>query len=97
MKKKEINKLTKDQVIKNIDKVKKDLFNFRFQKSNGQLTSPTKIKESKRSIARLKSLMERKYNAHDENNKFKNGDKVSIIESKPFSKNKKFEVLGDDK
>ena len=35
----------------------------------------------------------KKYNAHDENNKFKSGDKVSIIESKPFSKNKKFEVL----
>ena len=35
----------------------------------------------------------KKYNAHDENNKYKNGDKVSIIESKPFSKNKKFEVL----
>ena len=63
MKKKEINKLTKDETIKNIDKLKKDLFNFRFQKSNGQLTSPSKIKESKRSIARLKSLMERKYNA----------------------------------
>ena len=63
MKKKEINKLTKDEVIKNIDKSKKDLFNFRFQKSNGQLTSPSKIKESKRTIARLKSLIERKYNA----------------------------------
>ena len=35
----------------------------------------------------------KKYNAHDENNKFKNGDKVSIIESKPFSKNKKFQVV----
>ena len=63
MKKKEINKLTKDQALKNIDKLKKDLFNFRFQKSNGQLTSPSKIQESKRSIARLKSLIERKYNA----------------------------------
>ena len=37
--------------------------------------------------------VKKKYNAHDENNKFKNGDKVSIIESKPFSKNKKFEVM----
>ena len=63
MKKKEINKLTKSEAIMNIDKLKKDLFNFRFQKSNGQLTSPSKIKESKRSIARLKSLIERKYNA----------------------------------
>ena len=39
----------------------------------------------------------KKYSAHDENNKYKNGDKVSIIESKPFSKNKKFKVIGDNK
>ena len=63
MKKKEIKKLTTDQAIKNIDKMKKDLYNFRFQKSNGQLTSPSKIKESKKTIARLKTLIERKNNA----------------------------------
>ena len=39
----------------------------------------------------------KKYNAHDENNKFRNGDKVSIIECKPYSKNKKFEVLEENK
>ena len=39
----------------------------------------------------------KKYSAHDENNKFKIGDKVSIIECKPYSKNKKFEILGDSK
>ena len=39
----------------------------------------------------------KKYNAHDENNKFKNGDKVSIIESKPFSKKKKFQVMENNK
>ena len=39
----------------------------------------------------------KKYNAHDENNKFKAGDKVSIIESKPFSKNKKFQVMENNK
>ena len=39
----------------------------------------------------------KKYNAHDENNKFKNGDTVSIIESKPFSKNKKFQVMENTK
>ena len=37
----------------------------------------------------------KKYNVHDENNKYKNGDKVSIIECRPYSKTKKFEVLGD--
>ena len=63
MKKNEIKKLTKDQAIKNIDKLKKDLFNFRFQKSNGQLTSPSKIKSTRKSIARIKSLLEEKFNA----------------------------------
>ena len=41
--------------------------------------------------------VKKKYSAHDENNKFKSGDKVSIIESKQFSKNKKFEVIGGTK
>ena len=41
--------------------------------------------------------VKKKYNEHDENNKFKSGDKVSIIESKPYSKNKKFEVIGENK
>ena len=37
----------------------------------------------------------KKYSVHDENNKYKNRDMVSIIECKPHSKTKKFEVLGD--
>ncbi len=41
--------------------------------------------------------VKKKYNVHDENNKFKNGDKVTIIESKPFSKNKKFQVMENQK
>tara|TARA_B100001027_G_scaffold207714_1_gene172373 strand:+ start:309 stop:545 length:237 start_codon:yes stop_codon:yes gene_type:complete len=39
----------------------------------------------------------KKYSVHDENNKYKNGDTVKIIECKPFSKTKKFEVIGDSK
>jgi len=35
----------------------------------------------------------KKYHAHDENNKFKMGDSVEIIESKPFSKKKKWEAI----
>jgi small subunit ribosomal protein S17 len=35
----------------------------------------------------------KKYSAHDEQNKFKIGDSVRIIESKPFSKTKKWEVI----
>ena len=39
----------------------------------------------------------KKYSAHDENNNYKNGDKVSIIECRPYSKTKKFEVMGERK
>tara|TARA_B100000029_G_C16988212_1_gene746439 strand:+ start:244 stop:435 length:192 start_codon:yes stop_codon:yes gene_type:complete len=63
MKKKEIKKLTKDQALKNLDKLKKDLFNFRFQKTNSQLKSTAKIKETKKTIARIKTLIVEKFNA----------------------------------
>ena len=35
----------------------------------------------------------KKYHAHDEKNNFKEGDNVSIIESKPYSKKKKWQVI----
>ena len=60
MKKKEIKKLTKTEILKNLEKLKKDLFNFRFQKINSQIKSPSKIRETRRNIARLKTLIERK-------------------------------------
>ena len=63
MKKQEIKKLSKDQIVKNIDKFKKDLFNFRFQKMNSQITNPAKISETKKSIARLKTMLKGKLNA----------------------------------
>ena len=63
MKKKELKKLTKDQALKNIDKLKKDLFNFRFQKVNSQITNHSKINETKKTIARLKTLLKGKLNA----------------------------------
>ena len=63
MKKQEIKKLSKDEVIKNIDKLKKDLFNFRFQKVNSQIASPAKIGQAKKTIARLKTLLRGKLNA----------------------------------
>ena len=35
----------------------------------------------------------KKYKAHDEDNKYKTGDKVEIMETKPISKDKKFRVI----
>ena len=58
------------------------------------VTRRIKHKLYKKIIRRTK-----KYHAHDENNEFKIGDNVSIIESKPISKLKKWKVissLGDN-
>jgi len=38
----------------------------------------------------------KKYHAHDENNEFKTGDLVSIIETKPVSKTKKWSVISSE-
>ena len=57
MSKKKDKKLTPSQAIKDLEKSKKDLFNFRFQKINGQLKSPSKVKETKKTIARLKTFL----------------------------------------
>ncbi len=60
MKLKEIKKLTKDQLHQNLEKFKKDLFNLRFKKINGQLTNPSKFKETKKTIARVSTLIKKK-------------------------------------
>ena len=57
MKKKEAKKLTKEQALKDLDKFKKDLFNFRFQKISSQVANPAKISETKKNIARLKTVL----------------------------------------
>ena len=60
MKQKDIKKLTKEQALKDLEKLKKDLINFRIQKVNEQVKRPAKIDEKKKTIARLKTLLEGK-------------------------------------
>jgi len=63
MKKNELNKLTKTEANKNIEKMKKDLFNLRFQKINSQIKNTAIINQTKKTIARLKTLLKGKLNA----------------------------------
>ena len=53
MKKKDIKKMTKDQSKREVEKLKKDLFNMRFKKINGQLRNIAEYSTIKRNIARL--------------------------------------------
>ncbi len=53
MKKKETKKMSSEQSIREIQKLKKDLFNMRFKKINGQIQSPAEFNKIKKNIARL--------------------------------------------
>ena len=56
-----------------------------------KVTRRVKHKLYKKIIRRTK-----KYHAHDENNQFKVGDSVSIIETRPISKLKKWKVFSSN-
>ena len=53
MKYKEINKLSKDELKAKVNSLKKDLFNFRFRKINGQLEDSSKIPKIKKDVAKI--------------------------------------------
>ena len=53
MKNKEINKLSKDELKNKINSLKKDLFNFRFRRVNGQLEDTAKVSTIKKDVAKL--------------------------------------------
>ena len=53
MKSKEIKKMSDDELNSKIISLKKDLFNIRFKKINGQVENPAQYNEIKKSIARL--------------------------------------------
>ena len=55
--KKADKKLTKDQAIKKIEVLKKDLFNIRFKKINGQIDNPAQYNIIKKNIARLNTTI----------------------------------------
>jgi len=58
MKKEKIDKkITKDQAVKKIDALKKDLFNIRFKKVNNQVNNTAQYSEIKKSIARLFTII----------------------------------------
>tara|TARA_B100000029_G_C17042230_1_gene766381 strand:+ start:254 stop:442 length:189 start_codon:yes stop_codon:yes gene_type:complete len=62
MKNKEIKKLTTTELKNKIHSLKKDLFNFRFRKVNGQLTDTAKVSEIKRNVAMIYTELKKKKN-----------------------------------
>ena len=61
MKNKEIDKLSVDELNNKISLLKKDLFNFRFRKVNGQLEDTSKVSQLKKNIAKLLTKLHKKH------------------------------------
>ena len=60
MKLKEIKKMTKDELKNKINVFKKDLFNSRFKRVNGQLTDTAKLSQTRKDVARAFTLLKEK-------------------------------------
>lgn len=54
---KEIRDLSNSDLEKEIDVLKEELFNLRFQKATGQLENPLRIREVRKTIARIKTVI----------------------------------------
>jgi len=57
MKNSEIRKLTTEQVNQKIDECKEELFNLRFKQATGNLENPARIRELRKTVARLKTIL----------------------------------------
>ncbi|MPW25019.1 50S ribosomal protein L29 [Alkalibaculum sp. M08DMB] len=57
MKAREIKELTTPELNQKIVDLKEELFNLRFQLATGQLDNPMRIREVKRSYARVKTIL----------------------------------------
>ena len=57
MKAAEIRKMSAEQINSNIEKLKEELFNLRFQQATGALEKPSRIKDLRHEVARLKTVL----------------------------------------
>lgn len=67
MKINEIRKLTTEELMTKIEEYKKELFNLRFEQATGNLEKPSRIKDLRKTIARMKTILrERELNEGEE-------------------------------
>ena len=60
MKNKEIKKLSKDELVTKLNKLKKDLFNMRFKKTNGQIDDTSIFSQVKKDVAKVLTKLNKK-------------------------------------
>ncbi len=57
MKANELRELTTEELVKKEEELREELFNLRFASATGNLEKPSKIKEARKTIARIKMII----------------------------------------
>ena len=60
---KEIRDLSNDELEKEVTSLKEELYNLRFAQATGKLENPSRIKDIKKTIARIKTVLTERANA----------------------------------
>ena len=60
MKVKEIKEMTMEELDQQLEEIKKEQFNLQLQQVSGQLENPARIKELRRSVARIRTIQNQK-------------------------------------
>lgn len=68
MKVNEIRKLTTAEITKKVKEGKEELFNLRFQQATGNLEKPSRMRELRHEVARLKTVLKERELAEEVNN-----------------------------
>ena len=63
MKANEIREMSNEELVKQIDVLKDELFNLRFQQATGQLENTARLKQVRKDIARIKTIQTERANA----------------------------------
>ena len=57
MKVNEIRDLTTTEILKKIEEMKEELFNLRFQQATGNLEKPSRIRDLRKTVAKMKTIL----------------------------------------
>ena len=64
---KEIRDMSNEELVKEVSSLSEELYNLRFQQATGALENPARIKDIRKTIARIKTVQTERANAAEQN------------------------------
>ena len=64
---KEIRDMSNEELVKEVSSLSEELYNLRFQQATGSLENPARMKDIRKTIARIKTVQTERANAAEKN------------------------------